>query len=83
MTNASLDTLVTQVKDDMMTANPVLVHTQRRLDGFLILASWTMTIRQHVMPADLVIQGDVVRNVLQDMLATLFSPTANVSLLKA
>lgn len=33
VTNASLATLVTQVEDDMMTANPVLVHTQRRLDG--------------------------------------------------
>lgn len=33
VTNASQATLVTQVEDDMTTANPVLVHTQRRLDG--------------------------------------------------
>lgn len=33
VTNASLATLVTQVEDDTMTANPVLVRTQRHLAG--------------------------------------------------
>lgn len=46
VTNASLDTLVTQVKDDMMTANPVLVHTQRRLDGKEIQPMYKYNIMQ-------------------------------------
>lgn len=83
MKNASLDSSVTQVEDSTMTANPVHVHTLRHLGGFLTLASWTMTIRPHVTPAEKVTQGDVVRNVHQDMSATLCNPMANVFLLPA
>lgn len=63
-----------------MTVNPVLARTQRHLAGFQIVAFWTMTTERRVTPAELVTLGDGVRYVLQDMKATLLSPTANVSL---